>query len=474
MEKEKLKSEQDLIIIQDELGFLQTEIAGLRKSYSEKNDELKDLEEKAEQMEKHLLAASQLINGLGSERTRWSKKKEQLLEARSRLVGDCLLASSFLSYTGAFTYEYRNQMIYGTFLKDIQKRSIPHTDNFNLRSLLSTEVETSRWVSEGLPGDDLSIQNGILTTRSSRFPLAIDPQLQASRWIKAKESKSDKELKVRTFSDADFMRQLELAIQYGNAFVLENIGEELDPVIDPVLEKNFVMNGSMKAIVLGDAIVDFHPDFRLYLLTKLANPKYSPEVAAKTSIINYSVTLSGLEDQLLNNVLGHEREDLQTQREELIQTISRNSITLVELEDNILRELTEATGNILDNAVLISTLKDTKSKTTAIAEQLIESTATKEEIEKVSESYRPSAKRGAILFFSISALSVISSMYEFSLVSFLEVFLKSLQQSPKSNEVPIRLTNIIDVLTRSVYEYGELEAHVARVRCALIGFFIVC
>lgn len=198
------------------------------------------------------------------------------------------------------------------------------------------------------------------------------------------------------------------------------------------------------------------------MISKLANPKYSPEIAAKTMIINYSVTRKGLEDQLLNVVLGHEREDLQAQREELIQTISRNSITLVELEDNILKELTEATGNILDNAVLIATLKDTKSKTTAIAEQLVESNLTREEIEKVCEAYRPCAKRGAILFFSLSALSAISSMYEFSLVSYLEVFVKALGDAPKHSEVPTRLSNIIDVLTKSVYEYvctGIFEKH---------------
>ena len=46
---------------------------------------------------------------------------------------------------------------------------------------------TSRWTSEGLPPDELSIQNGILTTRASRFPMCIDPQQQALNWIKKKE-----------------------------------------------------------------------------------------------------------------------------------------------------------------------------------------------------------------------------------------------------------------------------------------------
>lgn len=52
-----------------------------------------------------------------------------------------------------------------------------------------------RWGSEGLPPDELSVQNGILTTRGSRFALCIDPQQQALKWIKKKEETN--KLKVR-------------------------------------------------------------------------------------------------------------------------------------------------------------------------------------------------------------------------------------------------------------------------------------
>lgn len=58
---------------------------------------------------------------------------------------------------------------------------------------------------------------------------------------------------------------------------------------------------------------------RLYLNTKLANPKYTPAIFGRTMIINYTVTLKGLEDQLLSVIVGFERKELEENRERLIQ-----------------------------------------------------------------------------------------------------------------------------------------------------------
>lgn len=65
---------------------------------------------------------------------------------------------------------------------------IPISTTFRIEKLTVTDVELSKWSSEGLPADELSIQNGILTTKASRFPLCIDPQQQALNWIRKKET----------------------------------------------------------------------------------------------------------------------------------------------------------------------------------------------------------------------------------------------------------------------------------------------
>lgn len=87
-----------------------------------------------------------------------------------------------------------------------------------------------------MPPDELSVQNGILTIRSSRFPLCIDPQTQALHWIKKKEEKLN--LKVVSFSDSDFLKHLEMAIKYGQPVLFQDVDDYIDPVIDNILEKD--------------------------------------------------------------------------------------------------------------------------------------------------------------------------------------------------------------------------------------------
>lgn len=191
-------------------------------------------------------------------------------------------------------------MLIECWFKSVNEKMIPVSNPFKVNDLLTTDVECSKWASEGLPQDELSIQNGMLTVNSSRFPLCIDPQMQAITWIKNREKAN---LKIKTFNDSDFMRHLKLAIKTGQTFLFENIDIDLDPIIDPILEKNFVIKAGQKVITVEGDEMDWDDNFKLFLTTKLGNPKYSPEIMGKTMIINYSVTLQGLRDQLLNIVV---------------------------------------------------------------------------------------------------------------------------------------------------------------------------
>jgi len=100
---------------------------------------------------------------------------------------------------------------------------------------------------------------------------------------------------------------------------------------------------------------------------------------------------------------------------------SVNMRLLKELEDSLLRELVTSTGNMLDNVELVHTLENTKAKAGEVAEKLKLGERTAAEIESNRDTYRPAAKRGAILFFVLAEMASINSMYQYSLAAYLEV-----------------------------------------------------
>eukprot|EP00466_Bigelowiella_natans_P011733 jgi/Bigna1/49976/estExt_Genewise1.C_620014 len=468
--KKVAKMEQEAFKGATKLKNTQKKIMKLEKAIEEKAKELKEAQDKSEMLTKkqkkmaeNLVAAEQLISGLANNKVRWNENRASFAEKNELLVGDCLIAAAFLSYSGAFNFQYRKTMIYDDFCANLRALKVPMSEDFSVSNLLASGVEKAKWRSEGLPPDELSIQNGILTIRSTRFPLCIDPQLQASNWIKQREkSISAKTLQIATFRDDGFMKKLETAVQYGYGFIFENVGEEIDPIVNPILEKKYTEKNGQKIIVLGDNEVPWDDNFRLYMISKLGNPRYSPEVAGRTMIINYTVTLKGLEDQLLSFVIGHERPELQKISNELVQTISKNNILLNQLEDSILTDLSNSDADILENRALIKSLQEAQKKSGSISKDLKESEQTQREILETTSKYRPSAKRGSILFFSISKLSEISKMYEFSLAAYLVVFLKALDNSDKDNDIEKRVANIVTTLTDNVYDYvctGIFEKH---------------
>ena len=88
----------------------------------------------------------------------------------------------------------------------------------------------------------------------------IDPQGQANKWVKNMEKVNN--LSIIKLSQNDYPRILENAIQFGQPVLLENIGEELDAMLEPILMKQTFKQGGALCIKLGDAIVEYNQDFR--------------------------------------------------------------------------------------------------------------------------------------------------------------------------------------------------------------------
>jgi dynein heavy chain, axonemal len=206
-------------------------------------------------------------------------------------------------------------------------------------------------VSPDKQDDEGNARTGIIVYKARRWPLMIDPQSQANRWIKNMEK--DRGLDVIKPSDKDMLRKLENGVRFGRGVLLENIGENLDAVLEPMLLKQtFKTAAGSESIKIGDNIIPYHPDFRFYMTTKLCNPHYPPEVAVKVSVLNFFVTPGGLEEQLLRTVVNQERPDLANMKNQLVVSNARMKKELKDIEDKILFMLSNSQvlmqGNIAE------------------------------------------------------------------------------------------------------------------------------
>uniref|UniRef100_A0A8C0VX99 Dynein axonemal heavy chain 1 n=1 Tax=Cyanistes caeruleus TaxID=156563 RepID=A0A8C0VX99_CYACU len=425
-------------------------IAALQAKYEACKANKEELERKIEQCLERLARADVLINSLADEKVRWQDTVESLDDKISNSSGDVLVAAGFVAYLGPFTVsgDYRAALC-TEWMTELVQNNIPHSDDASLINTLGDPVEIRSWQIAGLPNDALSVENGVITRFSLRWTHYIDPQGQANKWIKNLERTNS--LEVAKLSDRDFLSTLENTITFGKPFLLENVGEELDPVLEPVLLKETFKQQGSTVLKLGDTVIPYHDDFKMYITTKLPNPHYSPEVSTKLTLINFTLSPSGLEDQLLGEVVAAERPDLEEDRNQLIVSNAQMRQELKEIEDQILYRLSTSEGNPVDDLELIKVLEASKLKAGEIQAKVVVAEQTEKDINITRMQYVPVAVRSQILYFCVSDLSNVDPMYQYSLEWFLNIFLLGIRNSEKSEVLTERVENINNYITFSLY-----------------------
>jgi len=413
--------------VETKVAELNALVADLEKQFVTANNEKEAAEKEKARCDLKLSLANRLINALSSEGERWAETVVELKSSYKVLVGDMLLASAFVSYAGPFTSIYRDRLIKG-WVKFLKDRGVPCTEGLkDPLAVLVDDATVAGWVSEGLPSDPTSVQNGAILTTSERWPLMMDPQLQGVAWIKERASKAN--LTVIRMGQPKMINAFERAIEAGHSVLIENMAETIDAVLNPVITRSTFKKGRSMYVKLGDKEVEYHKEFKLYLHTKLGNPHYPPEVQAETTLINFTVTEQGLNDQLLALVVNKERPELESTKTELLVQSNEFIIRLKEIEDGLLQKLSDAEGDITEDVELIESLEESKRVAEDIQEKVEIGKVTEELINESREKYRPVSERGAMLFFLLNSLNKVHAFYQFSLNAFVTVFSRGIDRT---------------------------------------------
>lgn len=445
-------------------------VMSLKQRMQESRAKKHDLEQEMAATKAKIERAKVLTEGLGSENERWQEQLALLKTMQQELPGNVLLGAGVVAYLGPFTYDFR-----ATLLKSWKESAldlgIVCNHDFTLPDLVDATAR-QQWAAEGLPLDSHSVENAAIIENSRRWCLCTDPQGQFNSWLKARHGPHG--LRLLRPDNQHLVRTFEQAIQVGQRILLENVGEHIDPILDPVLGQATFKQGTRTMVTLADNDTDWDPAFRLFLTTQLANPHYLPEMQTMVTLLNCAVTPKALEDQLLVDVVRNERPELEEQHASLVTQIAEKKATLQELEDDILSMLA-STPNILENEELANTLQSSNSVAHEVKADVKKIEVTSADILRAREVYRSVAARGSLLFQACAAMTNVDQMYQTSLAFFRTLFKDTIAKegqnradldngdgSSGEQDVEAHIKKLIPALTWAVYSVtcrGIFERH---------------
>lgn len=401
------RSQDRLSECQGELDKIDDKVKNLKNVFKSKTREAETLRQGLERQEEMLTKAELLLGKLSGEQERWNEQVTTLNNEKEQLAMQMLVAAGFNTYLAKRPEDIRQEVLNDWCLNICHLIGGRGESNFNYRRMMSTESEQLKWKAEGLPSDALSMENAMVilappgTNGKRRVPFIIDPATTATQWLKnhlkdnetiaVSSSSSQSEgksgggngksrnaarkapLEVVNRADSKFSFQVELAVKFGKTLVITE-ADGVDAMLYPLIRSDLFHQGPRYVVMVGDKAVDYHENFRLFICTRNPEPHIPPDAAPMIDEINFTVTRSGLEGQLLGVTIENEQPDLEQRKSKLLAEEETYKVQLADLEKDLLQELADSEGNLLENVKLIESLTRTKTVAADVNQRIIEST----------------------------------------------------------------------------------------------------
>ena len=423
---------------------LESSIAVYKEEYAVLISDVQTLKAEMASVKERVDRSVKVLDDLSAERERWSLSRESFGTLTATMVGDSLLASSYLSYGGIFDQSTRN-MLLQAIKKRLKEVDIEFQANLSLPDYMTNESERIEWFKHSLPSDLLCVENAVMLQKALRYPLVIDPTGQAVGFLKS--FYKSKSLAVTSFRDPSFVKVLESALRFGTPILIED-AENFDCVMNGILNREIRRSGGRNLCRLGRKEVDFSSNFKLFLSTKNENHIFPPDFSSKVSFVNFSITPGSLQSQCLNSFLLNERPDVEGKRRDLLRMQGEFQLRLHTLEKSLLGALNKSTGNILDDGEVLNTLETLKREAAEISLKSEETAAILLEVETVTSLYEPLAELCSTIYFIIESFSSLQTLYQFSLARFFVIFEQILKSSYSSVD---RISALRDAILQQYY-----------------------
>lgn len=229
----------------------------------------------------------------------------------------------------------------------------------------------------------------------------------------------------------------------------------IDTHLSEILDRHIVHRKSTEKplMLCKGELIEYNPQFRLYITTNLTNPHYPPTITSKITLIDFTLTATGLEQKLLSAIICEERAELREHKENHIVEKTKNSDLLYKLESNILDVLSSCEGNILEDENAITILSTSKSMSEEIQVKQQAAIAVERSIDEQYREYVVVAQHATLLYGCIMKLASINSVYQFSLVWFVELYTRNIRETQKSEQtLGERLGHLNECFTKRIFK----------------------
>ncbi|XP_068243599.1 uncharacterized protein [Palaemon carinicauda] len=442
-----------------ELRELEDKLENLQRRFSISCREKEKLENEQKLCSLKLDRAKKLISGLGGEKERWEAAAQTASEDLLRLPGDTLMAGASLAYLAPYQPEIRDRLR-DEWCSAMKESELEVTEPFSLVSSLTPALHIRAWGLEGLPTDGFSLQNATIIKHTVKWPLLVDPDELGTRWIQQHEAANglevvrEQDMNVPSPKDPA-LTVLEASIFHcvPNAIPLLLLDLSADPpsILQNIISRTTVEEGGVRVYRVGSFMVHFKPGFRLYLATRQPRPHLSLETAASLTVVNFTITIHGLHDNLRQILVTKERPELEDERQKLVATTSSHQRALQDTEERILQTLSSAQGDILESEEAIFILQETKQMSDEIKRKQEQCVEMEEALLLCCQQYEKVSRPAANLYMTLTSLSTLSTMYQYSLSWYISLYTSVIANTGKSSVLDRRLSLLQEALVVQVH-----------------------
>ena len=450
----KLKSDMEkLESKQAELREVEVKVRVLKDECALTEQKVNSLEKDIKLTMDRVKRAELLLELLAEEGVKWQETVGKIQDYMRFIEVEALINAGVINYAGVLTDKYRAELL-DKWRAQVAELQLALTADYSFITTVGRPIDIRDWQIAGLPKDTTSIENSIIVINSCKWPVIIDPQDQARRWLKNSLKKQQlvtlQPVRPGSKESKDILRTLEAAVSSGKPVLLEDVAEAQDPSLSNLLNrKSYKKDDGRLVIKLTDNEVMFEPKFFMVLTCKLANPQFLPDVFGNLNVVNFTVTETGLEDQLLVEVVRLENSRLERERDDIIVSLAADQKLLEETQNLILDMIADSQGYILDNLNLISALQRSKSTSKDIVRRVAATSQVELQVNTARDEFRQIAVRGSVLFFVINSIPGINPMYQYSLAFYIKLYCAAIQATSAAGD---RKQAIIEHVTKTIFK----------------------